>query len=279
MRSSAGHIRTPRGDIKQHWNSLYPNSTDSLINMISCYMSSYVRDVDGIWWPVRAIRTSVEPRVRSLVGPQLNYYSIGDLLSSAMHDADNRGLDVVSARGPPGSSGGPFRWHAVGDEFLYPSNPNPSANVTQQMVQSAVRISYEEVRQARNRSNAGGVPSLADMTNPANFRALDLIPHEDTSSSANPTYIWQVSNIRSLPPNMQALLADQFRPGTQIRNALDGFAADRCTGGYHIGQAWECFKRLLVANPFDMIARACDGQICPANNDNPCPALSAGQPC
>ncbi len=296
---SAGHIRTPRGEVQQYWNSLYPGFSNNLISLISCYMAAYIRDVDrpsrfplgrlsvdtirdGVHLGVIDI-DGVRDTVQRLAGPSLGNFGIGDFISIAMHDADNRGLDVTSAAGPSGTAGAaPFRWRALGDEHLYslPAGTTSTPALvtaqqqTQQMVESAVRLSYGEVQQAR----ALSVP-LATLSNPANFRALALIPREDTASTTNPVYAWRAANIRALPANMQSILADQFNPGTQVRSRLDGLSVPRCNGAIHAQSAFDCFKSLLLANPFNFIALACEGTTCPPANANPCPALAAGAPC
>jgi hypothetical protein len=281
---SAGHIRTPRGELRSYWNGLYPNFSNNLIEMISCYMSSYIADVDHptfayIPVPVSVISSQkVQPAIRTRAGSRLANYGIGDLLSIAMHDADNAGLDVVSASGPPGSAPGPYHWRAVGDSFLFASTPPATltgataapAGPTVTMVLEAVKRSFAEVTNARSVGQSGGV--VGPLVNPSTFAALQLIPQADPASKTNPTYDWKVPNIRALPALTRSILAAEFKPGQQIANNLAGFVLPDCEGGAHVGSAWRCFMRLLNADPFEMIARACEGTTCPPGNNNPCAA-------
>ncbi|HEY9670735.1 MAG TPA: DUF4157 domain-containing protein [Waterburya sp.] len=286
---SGGHIRTPRGQIQSHWNGLYPNFSDNMVRMISCYMASYINDRDNIGYiaTVNQLAEGIAPILRARAGNVLSAFSIGDLISKVMHDADNAGLDVVSPRGPAGTTtGSPFHWRAVGDEFLFRNTASldpatqQAQQQTQQMVIEAVRLSYEEVRQAYA-AGASGSSSLTALINPSNFRALALIPSENTASTTNPTYNWRSSNIRAMPTNLRSLLVAAFAPGAEVRQGLDGVTVDCITvksigptnWDLHTGDAWLCFRQQLLANVFEMIARIAEGNICPPGNNNPCPGL------
>jgi hypothetical protein len=283
---SAGHIRTPRGEIQRHWSGLYPNFSNNLVQTISCYMASYINDRDRIGYAatVDLLAGQIAPVITQMAGSRLSAFSIGDLLSKVMHDADNAGLDVTSPRGPGGSTtGSPFNWRAVGDEYLFglpagvASTPTltQAQQQTQQMVTEAVRLSYEEARQAFSAGLSMYGPTLQSLTNPANYRALALIPSEQAGAPGNPGYNWRVPNIRALPANLQALVVGAFAPGTEIRGGLDGLSVPTTysVAGFTLstGAAWNCFRRLLLGDPFEMIARICENNVCPPGQNNPCP--------
>ena len=284
---SAGHVRTPRAELRNHWNGIYPDFAAHLITMIACYMASYLRDEEHLTTPVGVLVSGVhlgvvdvpgiEDAIRARAGSRLANFGIGDIISMAMHDADNAGLDVVSPGGPAGSAAGPYHWRAVGDSQLFPPaaggpatltgvTPAP-AGPTQTMVVEAVQRSWAEVRAARTAgSSSAPMPSVT----PASFTALQLVPQADPASTTNPTYGWRVPNIRALPALTQSIIAAEFKPGQQIANQLGGFTMANCESQHHVGSAWRCFMRLLRANPFEMIARACEGTTCPPGNNNPC---------
>ncbi len=285
---SAGHIRTPRGQIQEHWQRLYPKFPQSLVQMISCYMASYINDRDNIGYiaTVDQLAQKIAEVVQNKAGTILSSYSIGDLLSKVMHDADNAGLDVMSPRGPAGSvSSSPFRWRAVGDEFLFKnvsdSGTQQAQMLTQKMVTEAVMLSYQETQQVASIGYAAS-PTLTELTNPANFRALSLIPTENTAAT-NPTYDWRVSSIRALPSNLHKFLVDVFASGTEIRKGLDDLAIDPITStvlvgitfDLHTGEAWNCFKSILLADPFEAIAKIAEGNVCPPGKNNPCSKSSS----
>jgi hypothetical protein len=43
---SAGHVRTPRGELQTYWNAKYPDFKTHLVEFISCNMATYIKDVD-----------------------------------------------------------------------------------------------------------------------------------------------------------------------------------------------------------------------------------------
>jgi hypothetical protein len=277
---SGGHVRTPRGDIQRHWEALYPGFRDNLVRMIACHMAAYINDRDNVGWvqTVGQLTDRIAERIRQQGGAVLSSFSIGDLISKVMHDADNAGLDVVSDEGVSGQ--GPVRWRAVGDDFLFPTTPNPAADQTRQMVERAVQLSWQEGQRAYSAGVSGGA-TLSSLTNPSTFQAPRLIPRADSASTTNPAYAWRAPNIRTLPANIKALIENAFRPGKEIRNGLDSMAIDPITTScvtdwgpcftLHTGDAWNCFKGILLANPLEMIARIGDANVCPTGNNNPCP--------
>ena len=274
---SAGHVRTQRGEIQRHWGSLYPNFNNDLIRTISCYMASYINDRDNIGYvvTVSVLADQIEPVIRAQGGAAIATFSIGDLLSKVMHDADNQGLDVVSARTVGGGAGGSStKWRAVGDENLFPASSNAAATQTQAMVKEAVTLSYDEAKQAFSAGTASNAGTLRKLADANNFRALPLLPAADASSGSNPTYNWRVPDIKSLPANLQTLVTGAFSTGTQVRHEIDNLPvpATKDALGFtlHTGDAWNCFKRLLLANPFAMITNVCNRNVCPPGNNNQC---------
>lgn len=272
---SAGHVRTPRGEIQRHWESLYPSFRQDLIRTIACYMAAYVNDHDNVGYVVTVdmLTDSIADYIRANSGPALAAFSIGDLISKVMHDADNAGLDVVSPRGPTGTAPGPYRWRAVGDDFLFPTVPNAAATQTARMAEEATKISYEEGRRAHSAGVSGNV-TLTSLTNQSGFGALGLIPAVDPASLTNPVYPWRASSIAAIDPVLRGLINGAFIPGKEVRNGLDGMVVPSTTERYgftlHTAAAWDCFKGLLLANPFGMITRIGDHNTCPAGNNSPC---------
>jgi hypothetical protein len=277
---SSGHVRTPRGEITRYWNSLYPNFSNNLVEMISCYMASHINERDNIGYllTVNGLAERIAPVIRQQAGNVLAAFSIGDLISKVLHDADNAGLDVISARGIGGVAN--FRWRAVGDEHLFPtagSTASAAQQQTQLMVQEASRISYDEGRQAYSAGISSDFSSLARLSNPANFGALPYIPLEDASSVTNPTYAWRATDIRSLPANIKSLIIAAFAPGTEIRHELDTMNVACLTqqSGFdlHTRDAFLCFKNHFIANIWQTIVDVAEGNLCPPGQDDPCPTI------
>ena len=92
----------------------------------------------------------------------------------------------------------------------------------------------------------------------------------------NPTYVWKVSGIIALPANIQALIRAAFEPGHEVRAGLDGMdsAIPEITteSGFdlHTGEAWRCFKGILLGDVLRMLALIGAGQTCPPGQNNPC---------
>lgn len=267
---SAGHIRTPRGQVQTHWRGLYPNFKNDLVRTISCYMANHINDNDWVGWvaSVNKIAKGVAEKIREMGGSKLDSFSIEDLVSKVLHDIDNEGLDVTSAASENAS--GETQWRAVGDGFLYPNYSSEASERTQRMVEEAVRLSYEEAQQAL-RVGGGSSPgvSLTDLTNPANFQALPLIPSEDLLSPDNQQFDWQVDSIETLPGYLRDAILDQFKPGHEIRDGLDEMEnkvpviTEESGFDLHTRDAWNYFKAQMLADPFGMIIRIGNGDTCP----------------
>jgi hypothetical protein len=282
---SAGHVRTRRGEIQRHWNGMYPNFVNNMIRMIACYMASHINERDNIGYimTVDGLTDEIAPVVRSMGGTTLTSFSIGDLISKVLHDADNAGLDVVSSRGPAGSTAGsPFHWRAVGDGFLFPSAGAAATTAqqqTQQMLREAITLSFQEGRQAYSAGASGDFTRGRQLADPANFRAPALFPSEDTSSATNPAYAWRASDLPSLPANIKTLIRNAFAPGADIRAGLDALTVPCITTRMHFdlhtGDAFNCFRNKLIADPWGTILEIAAGgsSLCPPNQDDPCPAM------
>jgi hypothetical protein len=262
---SGGHVRTQRGDIKRHWESLYPNFINDVVRTIAAFMAVYINDHDNVGWvqTVDGLTDEIVPRVRVMGGAALGSFAVGDLIAKLLHDADNAGLDVVSAASS--TSSGPNRWRAVGDGELFPPTPNSAASETQTMVQQAVRFSFEEAQQAFS-AGARHQGNVAALAAPTGFRALPMLPIADAASVTNEQFGWAVSSIAALPPNIIALVNGAFAAG-EIRRELDGIVVPPTmeVSGFTLstGAAFDTFKVRLLANPMAMITRIANGQHAP----------------
>jgi Domain of unknown function (DUF4157) len=271
---SAGHVRTPRGAIQEHWSKIYPNFQANLVDTIACYMAAYIHDVDLSAVPTGLLKGSVATEISARGGTKLSSFSIGDVISKVLHDADNTGLDVVSAGGPGGGQG-PVHWRAVGDDHLFPSTPNAAATQTAQFAEGAVKASFAEGKHAEQAGRAGD--PLNPLLDETKFQALQFIPTADTASTSNTKYDWQAQSLATLPANIKQLIVDAFKPGTEIRNGLDNMPVPAIVNkmgmDLHTGDAWACFRRVMLRDVMTMLLHIAAGETCPPNNDNPCPIV------
>ena len=142
---SAGHVRTPRAAIKTWYSEHFPNSVPQFITYMAHWMTSYLDRIGDIPWycPNPRIEAGIRAQIRELGGSAVDSFSLGDIVSLALHDKDNEGLNVVSDADPVGNLPGGFKWRAVGDAHL--RDASPESRGTQEMVTAAMRASLAEL--------------------------------------------------------------------------------------------------------------------------------------
>ena len=193
---SAGHVRTPRGDIRDWYVHRFPDSSDKFV----AYMARFLFDrLDErqqlpplLWWVGWVTRSMMRDRIRELGGPAVTALSLGDLVGLALHDRDNEGLDVVSDVDPDGHRvPGGYHWRAVGDGHLHRSKMGAA---TKQMAINAVIAGLRDLERVRGvgvRIGMSTVTSLDVQTQirealgPDGFAARRLVPREDPTSTSN----------------------------------------------------------------------------------------------
>ena len=99
---SAGHIRTPRTDIKQWYND-NGFSPGAMKTYLVARLVLFIRRANESRIPFYVSDDMLTRQVGEVLdkeaGPALNAFTLGDLVSLAMHDYDNeRGVHVVSQR-------------------------------------------------------------------------------------------------------------------------------------------------------------------------------------
>jgi hypothetical protein len=146
---SAGHIRTPRIDIKRWYDVHIPNSVGRFIDYTARWITNKLDSYGDIpfWCPNDTIQEGIGPKIRELGGAAVDSFSLGDMVSLALHDRDNElGLWVKSAVDMGGrivAGGFPWPERALGDNNLAQS-PTGAA-----MAEASVRASLREFAAAR----------------------------------------------------------------------------------------------------------------------------------
>ncbi len=274
---SAGHVRTPRIAIKDWYNQHFKDS----VNQFKQYMAQdihkflegdtstakrvagktlrwydeYLAYGDGDSLPEDwkfPTEGDLEKKIESLAGPALKAFSLGDIVSLAIHNADNQGLNVVSDVDPNGSDTlGGFSYTAVGDGQLKPALTTSSATVrtadtTRDMALAAIQASLSELEQVRaagakaagmaspdrvNELHQAAITSLKD--GQGRFDAERFIPREDTSAG-NTKFLWEwgAFNAEMRAAVDQAVkndIAEEVRSKAegqdgQVKKALEHFA-------------------------------------------------------
>jgi len=214
---SAGHVRTPRADIKQWYDTNMSNSNDALLRYMARFIFNRLDERQqlppAVWWYGWISRLWGNELLQSDItktgGEATNTFSVGDILSLALHNHDNKGLDVVSAVDADGrETAGGYRWRAVGDGHLglrrksqTPARPNrcapvftPAGALTTKMATAAVIASLRELERVRGIGVKLGKRQLSRSENVGaikqgipgkGFAALRFVPQADASSNKN----------------------------------------------------------------------------------------------
>ena len=145
---SAGHVRTPRASIEQWYGRNMPGADRRLVRFMAQFIYDkllqggknpglleaglqVVESISGY------VTRRVREKIRELGGEAINSFSLADIVSLAIHDYDNRGLDVVSDVDASGHRrSGPYRWRALGDGHLGVGRPAPPRQRTSPCVTS-----------------------------------------------------------------------------------------------------------------------------------------------
>jgi Domain of unknown function (DUF4157) len=144
---SAGHVRTPIGDIREYWSAKYPLFFYNLIHKIGLDVAIRINDqhtnVTTLGGTVEMIYEKVMVKIEALAR-KLPPITLGDLISSTFHDYDNEaGLEI--------EGGG----RVYGDNHLDTAH---HSNRTRGRAQSAIVAGNADVKKAFDlgRADAGG---------------------------------------------------------------------------------------------------------------------------
>jgi subtilisin family serine protease len=192
---SAGHVRTPRAEIRDWYDRYFPGSEKFV-----SYMARYIFDrLDErqqlpplLWWVGWLTRSIMADRIMAMGGEAVKSFSLGDIVSLALHDRDNKGLVVVSQVDAAGQAvPGGYTWTAVGDGHL---GRNAQGAQTKAMATAGVIASLRDLERVRGVGvKLGTSPAtIAQKTDeigralgPAGFAARAYIPRQSTVPGAN----------------------------------------------------------------------------------------------
>jgi uncharacterized protein DUF4157/AMOP domain-containing protein len=258
---SAGHIRTPIGLIRDHWNSVYPLFWYNLRHKLALDTAIQINDQDNnlttFVATVQMIYETIIQRVEAMV-QHLPQVTLGDLLAKIFHDFDNAmGLSI---------GGGQMVW---GDSNL--DNPDPR-NVTRRIAVAAMRAGIQDITEAFRIGQAATTltyPNLFDTVRSATgapagrYVAETRLPQPDPSS---PSHNWRAPNFESLwtrpmvgttGPTVGSQITASLQPGREIRRQLDDLALQfdevdsRWSGDLHPRRGYlQGFVIPLARNPY-----------------------------
>jgi hypothetical protein len=142
---AAGHLRTPRQSIKEHWDAKYPlffeNLKKTIAQDVSIYINGNETNIATVGGSVLDIEESILPAIDDAT-KALPPIGIGDIVSGLEHDVDNaEGLLVTNDLGE--------HWRTFGDSHggvLDPSNK--AQQDTKTHVEQAVQLGIADVMHA-----------------------------------------------------------------------------------------------------------------------------------
>ena len=191
---SAGHVRTPRAAIREWYTRHYQDSTRQFLEYMARFLYDRLNEHQQVpplaWWFSWVTKSVIADDIGSLGGEAVKTFSLGDIVSLALHNMDNRQLRVVSDLDHNGHQvPDGYRWTAVGDSHLGTAADHPAA--TRIMVRAAARTSLGELRAVRDAgAKLVGTPHpdraaaiKQAVGNP--FAARGYVPREDLSPGAN----------------------------------------------------------------------------------------------
>jgi hypothetical protein len=209
---SAGHVRTPRHEISQWYRQHYGDSLKKFIKYVADQLYRTMNQNKTLKWYEKLaetlfgeVRSQARGSIAKLGGEAINTFSLGDIISLALHDLDNCGLSVVSELDPTGNRvAGGYKWIAVGDSHLNtlgqecsrkPVPRNADTSIVRDMVNNAVKASIAELEKVRDagKQNAGRNISLVEKAliirktlkagiGLGYYAAFGYVPREDKSS-------------------------------------------------------------------------------------------------
>ncbi|HMF12434.1 MAG TPA: hypothetical protein VKE94_09015, partial [Gemmataceae bacterium] len=214
---SAGHLRTPTADIRDHWASKYPLFWFNLRQKIALDTAANLWD-EQIHFPFSAFTSpkAIYDRIIAQIMEVTSTYpevSFGDLAAKIFHDYDNMvGLDI-------GDGGRVF-----GDAKL--GRTGRQDDVTLMAAKEAVRAGLDDIKAAANLGLGDAIAGTPTRTGETLFAAVrtetgmsgsqykpeSLVP---VPSSSNPEQNWKADNVESLW-DMPMVVGGKYTAGEMI---------------------------------------------------------------
>lgn len=264
---SAGHLRTPIGNIREYWSSRYPlfwyNLRHKMALDTAVRLNAQSTNVTTIVGTVNKMYTVISKQIEEM-SASLPAVTLGDLLALVFHDRDNaQGVDV--------QGGG----REYGDGNL--DNPDKN-NQTRANAQRAIREGNADVQTAYRLGGqmAGGGAGDAKVVPDADIfyqvRAATKTGDRYLAETRMPVPAsteapqnWQAAALEDLwsrnvvgnsGPTVGDKIIDELKPGHDIRETLEGLAGrfpandPHLSGDLHPQRAYlDGFVAPLVADP------------------------------
>ncbi|MCB9765266.1 MAG: DUF4157 domain-containing protein [Alphaproteobacteria bacterium] len=164
---AAGHLRTPRGSIRTHWQGIYPLFWNNIRAKIALDVATWINDNDNIGYLATVDQIFTDTHATVLAETEdIPPMGFDDLVSLISHDYDNEnGLWVTNDLN--------IQWKLFGDGNLDSTDP---ANRTREMAELAVRLGDDDVRVAHSLGQQMGEGGLSQDELHAQVRARSASP-------------------------------------------------------------------------------------------------------
>lgn len=198
---SAGHVRTPRIMIKDLYAVMFPGGSEPLVRYMSRHLYRTLDAQGRLPWLLHFLegrtRNVIEGKIRKLGGEALGTFTLGDIVSKALHDYDNEhGLVVLTDVDAFGKAHpGGYEWTAMGDAHL---NSNKYGQDTRAMAVSAVAASIRDLQKVRDagmragpgpHSSARAAELVRQALGAPIFGARRYVPREKPGDARNPAIV------------------------------------------------------------------------------------------
>jgi len=221
---SSGHIRTPTGSIKSHWDGVYPNFWENLKGFIGHQMAVYLNKETNLATILGTV-SYIEDDVRStLEGKVASFPPLGfeRLVALATHDVDNReGVKVINDLNE--------QWTAYGDGQM----KEPGHGASQKFAIEAVALGCQDIRDAHKFPMVVVDPFAAlqvDGPGGRKYKPEQKMPRVDPAFEKTELAGWDAKDLDDLWDN-DIRSGSKYTYGMEItRSAREGDIKDQIAG-------------------------------------------------
>ncbi len=300
---SGGHVRTPRAEIlaAEAAEREQPQgpSTERIVRYLAARLHHHLSELGDLPWYLEIpsgglvasfVIDSIVDEIKGKAGALIDEASLATVLSKAQHDADNKGVNVVSRRDEHGARG-EETWTAKGDGYVV-DGAQIVDDKTFDMAVAAMKVSRAELDLAaalgvEHRDDGtdlfygrgDAVTVVADTIGLG--RAQDFIPRE---GAGNPELEWTQDIDGDWEPAMAAAIDDTFNITIipMIRTLIDEkevkHVEDPVEMTLHIGKAMTRVATEIEASPPHQWLRRALEEYVPDDSPAPPPARTGHEP-
>lgn len=176
---AAGHIRTPRQEIKSFYNKKHPRAFENFLQFVGSYLTEKILNDNSVtrylkytplYVPVYIfVNIRVMWNLYDKTKDYKNTFSLGDVISLAIHDAEGNGLCVKSEYSSTGEKR-EYIWMTVGDGNLQ------YIRLGKIYIENAVKKSTQELKDAYDAGKKIEANKLAEIIDNISYDSEKFMP-------------------------------------------------------------------------------------------------------